>query len=162
MLVWGGFAFLFTETVLVPAIPVFGCRELADEPDVRIGRTDSEVVGACGPLSVHLPIGSGKFPDALSILPKLESCSAVALKDAQAAELLLALPALPGAASEDRPVTLDLNDGFTIRARDEGTRMFQGLNLRRSRPSRRSRVCGAGSRRRSPSPGPQSSSVTAR
>ena len=129
LLVWGGFAFPFHETVLVPAIPVFGCRELADEPDIRIGCTDSEVVVAFGPWSLHLPIGSGKYPDALSILPKPESCTSVTLDDAQAAELLLALPVLPGAASEDRTVTLDLSDGLTVRARDEATEAVQELNL---------------------------------
>ena len=129
LLVWGGFVFPFPEAVLVPAIPVFGSRELADETDIRIGRTEAEVVVACGPWSVHLPIGSGKFPDALSILPKPESCSSVTLDDAQAAELLLALPALPGATSEDCPVTLDLSDGLTVRARDEATEVCQERNL---------------------------------
>jgi hypothetical protein len=129
LLVWGGFVFPFPETVLVPAIPVFGCRELADEPDVRVGRTDTEVVVACGPWSVHLPIASGKFPDALSILPKPESCSSVTFDDAQAAELLLALPAMPGATSEDRPVTLDLNGSLTVRACDEASEVVQELNL---------------------------------
>jgi hypothetical protein len=129
LLVWGGFAFPFPESVLVPAIPVFGSRELADETEIRIGRTEAEVVVACGPWSVHLPIGSGKYPDAISILPKPESCTSVLLDDAQAAELLLALPALPGAASEDRAVTLDLSDGFTVRARDEATEAVQELNL---------------------------------
>ena len=129
LLVWGGFVFPFPETVLVPAIPVFGCRELAEEPDVRIGRTEAEVVVACGPWSVHLPIGSGTFPDALSILPRHESCTSVTFDDAQAAELLLALPALPGATSEDRAVTLDLSDGLTVRARNEATEVVQELNL---------------------------------
>jgi|GEM_PF-3669305 len=129
LLVWGGFVLPFPESVLVPAIPVFGSRELADETDIRIGRTEAEVVVACGPWSLHLPIGSGKFPDALSILPKPESCSSVTLDDAQAAELLLALPALPGAASEDRAVTLELSDGLTVRARDEASDAVQELNL---------------------------------
>ncbi|MFO0802713.1 MAG: hypothetical protein U0791_06265 [Gemmataceae bacterium] len=129
LLVWGGFVFPFPESVLVPAIPVFGSRELADEADIRIGRTEAEVVVAFGPWSVHLPIGSGKFPDALSIVPKPESCTSVTLDDAQAAELMLALPALPGAACEDRPVTLELHDGLTVRARDETTEVVQELNL---------------------------------
>ena len=129
LLVWGGFAFPFPESVLVPAIPVFGSRELSDETDIRIGRTEAEVVVACGPWSVYLPIGSGKYPDALSILPKPESCSSVTLSDAQAAELLLALPALPGEASEDRAVTLELSEGLTVRARDVATEVAQEVSL---------------------------------
>jgi hypothetical protein len=38
-LVWGGFGFGFAEDLLVPALPVFGCRELAAEKSVRLGRT---------------------------------------------------------------------------------------------------------------------------
>jgi hypothetical protein len=128
-LVWSGFAFPFDRDLLVPALPVFGCRELADEATVRIGSAASEVVVGCGPWSVHLPIGSGKYPDALSLLPRPESCTAVTLDDAQAAELLLSLPALPGADSEDRPVTLDLSDRLTVRARDEATEGAAELNL---------------------------------
>ena len=129
LLVWGGFKFPFPDDLLVPAIPVFGGRELADEADLSLGRTESEVVVTCGPWSVFLPIGEGKYPDARSILPKPESCTSVALDDAQVSELLRALPSLPGASSEDRPVTLDLSDGLTVRARDEATEVVQELNL---------------------------------
>ena len=129
LLIAKGFDFPFPDSVLVPAIPVFGSRELADESDVRIGRTESEVVVACGPWFVHLPIASGKYPDALSILPTPGSGTTVTLDDAQAAELLLALPALPGATNDDRPVTLDLSDGLTVRARDEATESVQERSL---------------------------------
>ncbi len=129
LLVWGGFTLPFPDDLLVPAIPVFGSRELAEETEVVLGQTESEVVVTCGPSSVFLAIGAGKYPDALSILPKPESCTTVTLDDAQVSELLRALPALPGATNEDRPVTLDLSDGLTVRARDEATEAVQELHL---------------------------------
>ena len=129
LLVWGGFVFPFPNDVLVPAIPVFGSRELTESGSPVIGRTDSEVVVTSGVWSVFLPICEGKYPDARSILPKTGSCTEVTFDDAQAAELLRALSLLPGAAAEDRPVTLDLAESLTIRARDESTGAVQELKL---------------------------------
>ena len=129
LLVWGGFVFPFPNDVLVPAIPVFGSRELAEGGELAIGRTDSDVVVTNGPWSVFLPICEGKYPDARSILPKAGECAEVTLDDAQAAELLRALPAFPGAAADDRPVTLDLADGLTVRARDESTGAVEELAI---------------------------------
>src|SRR5581483_11811107 len=70
-LVWGGFRLPFGCDLLVPAVPAFGSRELADVGDVRVGRTPTELVVAVGPWRVHLPVNtSGKFPDVASVIPR--------------------------------------------------------------------------------------------
>ena len=132
-IVWGGFPFPFDEDLLVPAIPAFGCRELAGEGVVLVGRSAQELVVACGPWSVHLPIHTtGKYPDVTQILPKPGVGTSVTLDEAEVAELLHVLPALPGAKDENHPVTVDMNSGLTIRARDETTGLVREMSMRAS------------------------------
>ena len=130
-LVWGGFVFPFGGDVLIPAIPAFGCRELAGAAEVRVGHSTTELIVACGSWSVHLPVHTtGKYPDVLSILPKPGTGTTARLEEAEAAELLYVLPALPGAKEENQPVTLDLAEGLVVRARDDATARVRELSLR--------------------------------
>jgi hypothetical protein len=70
-LVQGGFTFPFPEDVLVPAIPVFGCKELAGQNEVRIGMTASHLVVMAGPWTVWLLIDrEGRFPDVEGAMPR--------------------------------------------------------------------------------------------
>ena len=39
LLVWNGFSFPFAEQFLVPAVPIFGSRDVAQQEEVSIGRT---------------------------------------------------------------------------------------------------------------------------
>ncbi|MFO0806442.1 MAG: hypothetical protein U0791_25335 [Gemmataceae bacterium] len=128
-LIWGGFAFPFTDSILVPAIPVFGSRELPDAP-VQIGRDKDEFMVVCGPWSVHLPIAAGKYPDVRQVLPKPGAGTSVTLDDAQAAELLRMLPSLPAARSDDHPVTIELSREVIFRAQDETTGTVEEFVLR--------------------------------
>src|SRR5262245_58011521 len=48
LLVQGGFALPWHDTVLVPRVPAFGIRELADEGEVSVGRTKSHVAVKVG------------------------------------------------------------------------------------------------------------------
>ena len=117
-LIWGGFTLPFATEVLVPALPVFGCRELTGAGGVRVGRTPDELVVAAGPWRVYLPVDSaGRFPDLCGVMPRPDA-TAAELHDADAADLLAALPDLPGADAEHRAVTLDLAGGVVVRARD--------------------------------------------
>jgi hypothetical protein len=129
-LIWGGFVFPFGGDVLIPAIPVFGCRELADEAEISVGHSATDLVVACGPWSVHLPVPStGKYPDVLSILPKPGTGTSARLDKTAAEELLHNLPALPGAKEEDQPVTLELGEGLVVRSREEATNVIRELSL---------------------------------
>jgi hypothetical protein len=129
--IWNGFTFPFTDSILVPAIPVFGGRELPEVP-LQIGRAADELVAVCGEWSVHLPVTPGKYPDVNQVLPKPGSGTSVTLDDAQAAELLRVLPALPGSRSEDRAVTLDLDRELVLRGHDEATGLVEEFVLRTS------------------------------
>ena len=134
-LVWGGITFPFPDDILVHAIPAFGCRELIGErADVQIGLGSAELVVAIGPWSVFLPIdATGKYPDVSPILIRPGAGSVANIDSRDAADLLPVLPALPGADDENRPVTLDLDRGVTIRARDDKTGLMREVSLSRSR-----------------------------
>ena len=117
-LITGGFQFPFASDLLVPAVPAFGTRELAGE-EVRVGRTSTHLVVAAGPWSVWLPEDKGgRYPDVAAVVPRPVGGSVAGVDGRDAAALLDALPHLPGAGDEDRPVTLDLNGWVVVRAKD--------------------------------------------
>ncbi|WP_145236171.1 hypothetical protein [Urbifossiella limnaea] len=131
-LIWDGLALPFTPDVLVPAVPVFGCRELTREAAVRVGRTPTEMVVAAGSWRVHLPVDTdGRFPDLASVMPRAAGTVA-GIDDRDAAELLAALPGLLGADAEHHPVTLDLAGGVVVRARDGATGEVHEVRMLRS------------------------------
>ncbi len=116
-----GFVFPFPDDVLVPALPVFGMRELTAAPDVRIGRTAKHLTVAAGAWCVRLSIDhTGRFPDITGVLPK-SAPTVIAIDERDATLLLDRLPVLPGAASNLSPVTLDVEDGVVVRARQAST-----------------------------------------
>ena len=63
-LIQGGWTFPFTDNILVPAIPMFGMKDVAAQADVRIGKTATHLVVTAGPWTVWLLIDAeGRFPD---------------------------------------------------------------------------------------------------
>jgi hypothetical protein len=131
-LVWGGFAFPFGDDLLVPALPVFGSRELAAGGAVRLGRTGTHMVVEAGPWRVLLGIDrAGRFPDVTGVVPRT-AATVAGIADADAVELLDRLPGLPGADAEQKLVTLDLDGGVVVRARDDATGTIASIRLERS------------------------------
>ncbi len=117
----GGFALPFADDVLVPAIPAFGCRELAGEADVRVGRADGHLVVRAGPWVVWLRADpGGRYPDVAAVVPRPVDPAVVVLADADARAVVAALPALPGADRAGGPVTLDLAGVAVLRAGGAG------------------------------------------
>jgi len=115
---------------------VFGSRELAAERDVRLGRTPAHLVVAAGPWRVYLPVDTaGRYPDVAAVIPR-DAPSVAGIDDADAAALLDALPGLPGADDDCRPVTLDLDGGVVVRAGDAETGKVDQIRLEGS-PSAR-------------------------
>jgi hypothetical protein len=131
-LVWGGFSFPFADDLLVPAVPLFGSKELRGERAVSIGLAKDWLFLVIGPWQVWLAVDrQGRFPDVHAAAPR--ACpTRVAVDDRDAAELLHALPRLPGAEGEPRPVTLDLGATALVRARDDRTGEAAEVRLARS------------------------------
>ena len=92
-LMWHGFALPFPDQVLVPAIPVFGAKELARESTVRIGRTASHMVVAIGPWAVWLPIDTtSRCPDVAGVIPRRADATVAGIDEHDAEVLLAELP----------------------------------------------------------------------
>jgi hypothetical protein len=119
-LLWRGFDFPFTESVLVPALPVFGAKPLARITEVRIGRTVTHLVVVVGPWSVWLPTDmKAKYPEVAGVTPR-HAPTTVTIDESDAAALLPALPGLPGGDHELRPVTLDADGAVHVRGENVG------------------------------------------
>jgi hypothetical protein len=114
-LILGGFTLPFTEDVLVSAVPVFGARDLADQVDVRIGKTDQHLVITAGPWTIWLLIDrEGRFPDVEGAIPR--SRLATTLELDSAAALINVVQELPVTDPESGSVTLDLGPKVVVRA----------------------------------------------
>ena len=132
-LMWHGFALPFPHQVLVPAIPVFGAKEMARESTVRIGRTASHMVVAIDPWAVWLPIDTtSRYPDVAGVIPRRTDATVAGIDEQDAEALLAELPQLPGASDEHRPVTLDLDGGVKVRAADTSSGEVREIYLARS------------------------------
>lgn len=128
----GGFTLPFSDDLLVPALPVFGARELAGERAVRFGRTATHLVAEAGPWRVSLLIDkTGRYPDVAGVVPR-HAPTALTIDDWDAVELLEKLPGLPGSDSDHRPVTLAVDTGFVVRADDGKGASLREVRLRRS------------------------------
>jgi hypothetical protein len=114
LLLWGGFALPFREDLLAPAVPIFGGRELAEEQDVRIGRTAKHVAVAAGPWTVWLAVDAeSPYPDVMAVIPS--SSGKLVIDDADAAALLQDLQRRPNSGVEVVPVVLDLGLRSVVR-----------------------------------------------
>jgi hypothetical protein len=107
LLLRGGFTLPFTDNVLIPAVPVFGSRELAEETAIRIGRTDDHVVVSVGPWTVWLTIDmTARFPDVTAVIPRGTRAARLLIADEDAAAILRLLEREPRDSEE--PVCLRL------------------------------------------------------
>ena len=119
-LLWNGFSFPFADDLLVPALPVFGAKPLSRVTEVKLGRTATHLIVGVGLWSVWLPVdGKAKFPDVAAVVPRHTPATAE-VDESDAAQLLPALPGLPGGDQELRPVTLEADGVVRVRGRGEG------------------------------------------
>jgi hypothetical protein len=133
-LVQGGFTFPFAEDLLLPAVPVFGSKELASERGVSIGLNYDWLCLILGPWRFWLAADrEGRFPDVLAAIPRANGARLL-VDDQDAETLIRALPTLPGAREEHRPVTLDLGPTATVRSRNSETGEIVEVPLPRSQP----------------------------
>jgi hypothetical protein len=116
-LVWGGFTFPFADDLLVPAVPLFGSRELAGEAGVSGGLVKDWLYLVIGPWQIWLWVDrEGQFPDLRGAVPRAQG-TRVTFDDRDVATQLHALPDLPGTA-ELKLVTLDLGRTVVVRTRE--------------------------------------------
>jgi hypothetical protein len=129
-----GFTFPWDEDVLIPALGVFGLKELMQEERLLLGKTDSHLCLRVGPWTFHLALDTtGRFPDAEGVIPSPKSITTTCkLSPEDAVFLAQALPRLPGKGGDHEPVTLDLNGHVAIRAKGEGQEHATELVLSRS------------------------------
>jgi hypothetical protein len=129
----GGFAFPFADDLLVPAVPVFGCKDLGRESAVSVGLNKDWLFLVLGPWRVWLRINrQGRFPDVTGAVPKAVTAR-VTFADADADRLRDDLPRMPGIDDDVSPVTLDLHaDRVTVRTRDDDTQRTAEVRLRDS------------------------------
>jgi len=119
LFIQGGFEFPWDEAVLIPRTRVFRCGELDTDQPVAIGRTEAWVTAKTGPWTIHLAINhEGRFPQVDELLPDPRNAAAgFRLSPADARFLVDNLARLPGNTARGAPVTLDVNDHVTVRAR---------------------------------------------
>ncbi len=114
----GPFPLPFADDRLVPAVPVFGCPELASETVVSVGTAEGVVAVRAGPWTIRLPVVNGRYPDVAAVIPK-QRPTVGGIDEADARELLAKLPTLPSPDDPSRPVTLVLAGGVGVLARDD-------------------------------------------
>jgi hypothetical protein len=121
LLVQGGFPFPWSDMVLVPRVPAFGTRELAEEGEVAVGRTKSHVAVRTGCWTFLLAIDTqSRFPEVEAVIPRTSAATSRLSLDPQDAAFLAAnLPKLPGGDGDGASVTLDLGASVALRGRDE-------------------------------------------
>jgi hypothetical protein len=100
-----GFRLPFPEDLLVPAVPLFGAKELRTAGTVSVGHTATHLVVAIGPWTVFLAIdAAARYPDLAGVIPKRPRPAAVIeFTEREAAEVRAALSGSP---ETDRPVEL--------------------------------------------------------
>ena len=115
-----GFAFPWSDDLLVPASKVLGAKELTGEGPPQLVQTDDWLRLKLGSWTISLRIDkAGRFPQIDSIIPRVsQQATKLVLADPDAVFLRQALPALPGRAEQHNPVTLDLNGHVAIRGQD--------------------------------------------
>ncbi|HEY1601334.1 MAG TPA: hypothetical protein VGG64_17160 [Pirellulales bacterium] len=119
----GGFSFPWTGDLLVPALGVFGCKELGQDEPVSVGKTDDWVLLRIEPWTLWLKINKeGRFPKVDDLFrPTSSASSRLTLSQPDAIFLANSLPSLPCDDPLHDPVTVELNGGVVIRARPEGS-----------------------------------------
>src|SRR5690606_32038661 len=89
LLIQRGFAFPWEDAVLVPANPVFRCKDVTSGEPVAIGRVDYWVAVTAGPWTIQLKVQKdAQFPQVDDHVPAAGSAKAVVRLDAGDAAFL--------------------------------------------------------------------------
>jgi hypothetical protein len=108
VLIWRGFQFPFSENLLIPAVPIFGGREFANETEVKIGRTAKHVIITAGSWTIWCCIDkAARFPEAASIVPKGTRLAKMYIDEGDVETVLRALKAVPNPDGERVSIKLE-------------------------------------------------------
>lgn len=137
LLVQSRFTFPFKENVLIPRVPLFGCKELAVEQTVAIGKHADTLTLRLGEWTFFFPIPTeGRFPKIEQVIPSASGLrTRLRLAPEDATFLVTSLPRLPADQEENAPVTVELNGQAIIRAQASGQDRPTELLLARSETS---------------------------
>ena len=121
LLLQGGYRFPWEEEHYLPALPVFGSRELPRDRPVALGLAKDRITLGVGPWLFDFAVESGvRFPDVDRVIPDARSASTrLRLDAADIEELVRGLPRLPDNDDPQSPVTLDLGNAVAVRSRPE-------------------------------------------
>jgi hypothetical protein len=136
LLVQSGFSFPWPGDVLVPRVPAFGDRGLAQQGAVSVGRTRTHVAVRIGPWTILLAIDTAsRFPDVHAVIPPPEALTAhLRLDPTDAAFLAAELTQRPTKESPS-PITLDCTTPPAVRIRSGDSAAVTELILSRSSTS---------------------------
>jgi hypothetical protein len=117
----------------VPAIRVFGCKELPDIP-VHIGKTKTHVAVRVGAWTFYMRVDTqSRYPPVDDVIPKATTgYTKITVHPDDASFLAHTLPRLSVDLEKDQRITLDLNGQAVIRARPDGQSKSTELVLARS------------------------------
>jgi hypothetical protein len=121
LLLQGGFRFPWKEDRYLPALPVFGGRELPRDQAVALGLLKGRIALEVGPWLFDFGVEDRlRFPDVDRVLPNAKSALTRLHLDARDVEdSIRRLPSLPGHEDPQRPVTLDLGETIAVRSHSE-------------------------------------------
>jgi hypothetical protein len=119
LLLQGGFRFPWKGEQYLPAVPVFGERELPRDRPVGLGLSKDRVTLEVGPWLLDFGAEQGaRFPDVDKVIPDAGVALTRLRLDAGDIEALVCgLPRLPCDDDQHRPVTLDLGATVAVRSR---------------------------------------------
>jgi hypothetical protein len=135
LLVQRGFAFPWSDEVLVPRLAPFAGRFPEKKESVAVGRTQGHVAVRVGPWTFLLALDTAsKFPDFGVVIPRPGAVpTSLRLDPADVSLLATALPKLPKGDGDQSSVTLDLGTPPALRARSEVAGPVTEVVLTRSR-----------------------------
>ena len=121
LLLQGGFRFPWKDDQYLPALPVFGSRELPRDASVDLGLAKDRITLGVGPWLFDFGVRHQvRFPDVDRVVPGDGTAPSRLRLDAEDIEALTRnLPGLPGRDDPRRPVTLDLGKAVVIRSGSE-------------------------------------------
>ena len=121
LLLQGGFAFRWKEDHFLPALPVFGGRELPREEPVTLGMTKDRMTLEVGPWLFDFRVEQGtRFPDVDKVIPDAGGAVTRLRLDARdVKDLAQALPQMPCHDERYREVTLELGMAVAVRSRSK-------------------------------------------